>query len=166
MMEELLLPEWLKSAEGFVAAVGGPTRSDTYLINVQVEHPTNGNMINYGTWDKMTGGELSSSSTSYRPGGMQPPISLGGQKSTANVVVSRLYRLARDHDGVQQLYDGVGKSKMIVTKQPLDLEGNAYGRPLVWQGVLDQVKTPDADSESAAAGLIELTMVVEGYPTT
>jgi hypothetical protein len=57
----MYLPEWLKSAEGFAAAAGGPTRQDTYLLNVQVEHPVNGAMINYGTWDKMSGGGLSSS---------------------------------------------------------------------------------------------------------
>lgn len=160
------LPNWLKSAEGFTAAVGGPTRSDTYRLNVQVEHPVSGAMINYGTWDKMTGGELSASSTSYRPGGMGAPVSLGGQKTTANVTVSRLYRLQRDHDVAQQLLDGVGRCRMVVTKQPLDIEGNTYGKPLVYTGTLDQVKTPDVDSESSAAGLIELQMVVEGYPTT
>lgn len=159
------LPSWLKSAEGFVMAAGGPTRSDTYRVNVQVEHPVSGAMINFGTWDKMTGGELSSSSSSYRPGGMGSPVSLGGQKTTANVTVSRLYRLARDHDVISQLLDGVGRVKMTVTKQPLDIEANTYGKPLVWTGTLDRVKTPDVDSESSTAGLIELEMVVEGYPS-
>lgn len=164
MLEKL--PSWLKSAAGFSAAAGGPTRSDTYLLNVQVEHPRTGAMINYTIWDKMTGGELTASTTSYRPGGMGPPISLGGQKTAANITVSRLYRLARDHDKVQDLLDGVGRSKMIVTRQPLDIEGNAYGKPIVWRGVLDGVKVPDVDSESSTAGIIELTMVVEGYPST
>lgn len=162
------LPSWLKSAAGFVAAAtgtGGPTRSDTYMVNVQVEHPRTGAMINYGTWDKMTGGELGASASSYRPGGMAPPVSLGGVKTTTNVTVSRLYRLARDHDVAQQLFDGVGRSKMVVTKQPLDIEGNTYGKPIVYHGTLDRVKTPDVDSESSSAGLIELEMVVEGYPS-
>lgn len=160
------LPKWLKSAEAFSAAAGGPTREDTYLLNVQVEHPVNGNMINYGTFDKMTGGELSSSATQYRPGGMGAPISLGGHKSTANVVVSRLYRLERDHSNIQQLLNAVGRCRMVVTKQPLDIEGNSYGKPIVWGGVLDRVKVPDVDSESQTAGLLELEMVVEGYPVS
>lgn len=162
----LKLPKWLKSAAAFTMAVGGPTRSDTYSINVRIAHPVNGNMINYGVWDKMTGGDLSASSTSYRPGGMAPPVSLGGQKTTAAITVSRLYRLARDHDVVQQLYDSVGKSQMVLTRQPLDIDGNAYGKPIVWVGVLDSVKVPDVDSESSAAGLIELGMVVDGYPSS
>lgn len=145
---------------------GGPTRQDTYAVNVQIEHPVSGAMINYGTFDKMSGGGLSSGAASYSPGGMQPPVSLGGKKTTANVTVSRLYRLGRDHDVVQQLLNSVGKSNMVVTKQPLDIEGNVYGRPIVYKGVLDRVTAPDVDSESSGAGLIELEMVVEGYPTS
>jgi voltage-gated potassium channel Kch len=160
------LPDWLKSAEAFSMAAGGPTRSDTYLLNVQIQHPVSGNMINYGTFDKMTGGELSSGATQYNPGGMAPPVSLGGRKTTSNVVVSRLYRLGRDHDVIQQILDGVGKSRMVVTKQPLDIEGNTYGKPIIFQGVLDRCKEPEVDSETSTAGLLELEMVVEGYPTT
>jgi hypothetical protein len=145
---------------------GGPTRQDTYAVNVQIAHPSNGNMINYGVWDKMSGGALSSGAASYNPGGMQPPVSLGGRRTVANVTVSRLYRLGRDHDVVQQLLDGVGKSAVIVTKQPLDIEGNIYGRPIVYKGVLDRVSPPDVDSESSTAGLLEIEMVVEGYPTS
>jgi hypothetical protein len=133
---------------------------------VQIAHPTNGNMLNYGVFDKLTGGGLSSSATSYRPGGMAPPVSLGGQRVTANVVVSRLYRLGRDHDVVGQLLDSVGKSDMVISKQPLDIDGNVYGRPIVYKGVLDRVTAPEVDSEGNAAGLIELEMVVEGYPTS
>lgn len=149
-----------------LAQTGGPTRVDTYSINVQVVDAVTGRMLNLGTWDKLTGGDLSASSTSYRPGGMGPPVSLGGQKTTANIVVSRLYRLARDHDIVQMLFNGVGRSDMVVTKQPLDIQGNAYGKPIVYHGTLERVKTPEPDSEASTAGLIELEMVPEGYPTT
>lgn len=156
-----------KSAEGFIAAAAvGPTRQDTYLVNVQIENIRTGRMVNHGTWDKLTGGGLSASSTSYRPGGMAPPVSLGGVRTTANVVVTRLYRLQRDHDVVQTLLDGVGRADMIVTKQPLNLDGVPYGRPIVYKGTLDRCTPPEHDSEQTGAGLIELEMVVEGYPTT
>lgn len=160
-----LLPDWLKSATGFSAATGGPTRADTYLLNVQIEHPTTGNMLNYGTFDKMTGGELSAGATQYFPGGLGSPISLGGHKTTSNIVVSRLYKLERDHVVAQQLLNGVGRVHMVVTRQPLDIEGNTYGKPIVWSGILDRVKFPDVDSEASTAGLLELEMVAEGYPT-
>jgi hypothetical protein len=145
---------------------GGPTRQDTYTLTVLVDHPRSGNPINYGVWDKMSGGALQAGATSYNPGGMAPPVSLGGRKTVTNVTVSRLYRLGRDHDVLQQLLDSVGKSDMTVIKQPMDIDGNVYGRPIVYKGKLDRVSTPDVDSESSSAGLIELELVVEGYPTS
>lgn len=145
---------------------GGPTRQDTYSINVSIEHPVSGAMINYGVWDKMSGGAVDSNETKYMPGGMAPPISLGGTKTVDNVVVSRLYRLGRDHDVIQQIIDSVGKSQMVVTKQPLDLNGVSYGRPIVYQGTLKRCTPPEVDSEASGAGLVELEMTVEGYPTS
>jgi len=95
---------------------------------------------------------------------MAPTVSLGGSKTTDNVVVSRLYRLGRDHDFVQTLFSGVGKAKMIVTKQPLDVDGNVYGKPIVYNGTLKRVTPPEHDSESSAAALLELEMTPEGEP--
>lgn len=145
---------------------GGPTRQDTYLLNVQIRNPVSGTMVNYGKWDKMTGGEVDSDETKYYEGGMVPPTSLGGRKTVGNITVSRLYRLGRDHDVVQKIFDAVGKSDMIVTKQPLDLDGNVYGRPIVYKGTLKRCTPPEVDSESSSAGLLELEMTVEGFPTS
>lgn len=160
------LPHWLKSAAGFSAAVGGPTRADTYLVAVQVENILTNNLVYLGIWDKFTGGGVSASANTYRPGAMAPPIGIGGVKTTANVVVSRLYRLGRDHDIVQMLLNGVGHANMVITKQPLDLDGIAYGRPITYKGTLDRCTPPDHDSEATTAGLIELEMVVDGYPSS
>lgn len=142
-----------------------PTRQDTYVLNVQIAHPVNGNMLDYGTWDKMSGGEVAAGATQYHPGGMAPPISLGGRKTTGNVTVSRLYKLGRDHDVVDQILSSVGKSKMIITKQPLNIEGVRYGNPITYKGILDRCTPPEVDSESESAGMLELEMVVEGYPS-
>lgn len=160
------LPIWLKSAKAFTAATGGPTREDTYSITVAVADPQTGALILYGVWDKMTGGVVDSDGVQYYPGAMAPPVSLGGRRTVSNVVVTRLYRLGRDHDVIGKLYDGVGSSIMIVTKQPLDLDGNTYGRPIVYNGVLKTVTAPDVDSDAAATpGLIILEMTVTGFPS-
>lgn len=165
----MLKPAWLKSAGQFVMATsnGGPTREDTFLITVHIEDMSagDGSMMDLGTWDKQSGGDLDSSDTTYRPGGMAPQISLGGPQSTTNVTVSRLYRLARDHAKIGKLYAAVGRGKMTVSKQPLDIEGNTFGKPIVWHGVLKTVKAPTTDSEATAAALIELEMTVEGNPS-
>jgi len=160
-------PAWLKSAESFTMAAGGPTREDTYQVNVQIEDIAagDGSMIDLGVWDKKTGGDLDSTDTVYRPGGMAPQISLGGPKTTTNITVSRLYRLNRDHAHMTRLYRAVGLGKMIVAQQPLDIEGNAFGNPLVWHGRLKTVKAPPVDSEASGASMVELEMTVEGYPS-
>lgn len=145
----------------------GPTRQDTYRVTVQVMDLATHQMVNLGTFDKMSGGVVSADSAQYRPGGMEPPVSLGGTRTTSNVIVSRLYRLIRDHDHQQRLINGVGRAKMIVSKQPLDIEGNAdpTHKPFVYRGILERWQSPEVDSESTTAGLLELEMSVEGFPT-
>jgi hypothetical protein len=145
---------------------GGPTRPDTYSVSVEIAHPVSGNMIPYAVWDKFSGGEIDSEEAVYHPGGMAPPVSLGGRKNVGNVTVSRLYRLGRDHDVVQQLIDSVGRSSMTVTKQPLTVEGKIYGKPIVYKGTLKRCTPPEVDSEGSGAGMIELEMTVEGYPSS
>lgn len=159
-------PAWLVSAEEFVMAAGGPTREDTWAVNVQIEDVAagDGSMIDLGIWDKKTGGDLDSTETVYRPGGMSPQISLGGPKTTSSITVSRLYRLNRDHQHMGRLWRAVGIGAMLVAQQPLDIEGNVFGQPIVWTGKLKTVKTPAVDSEAAGAALLELEMTVEGEP--
>ena len=159
-------PAWLKSAGAFTMATGGPTREDTWHVSVLVEDMAagDGSMLDFATWDKQGGGDVDSSDTTYRPGAMGPQISLGGPKTTSNVTASRLYRLERDHAHVGKLVAAVGRGRMTVIKQPLDIEGNAFGKPLVYNGRLKTVKFPTVDSEATGAAMIELEMSVEGDP--
>lgn len=137
---------------------GGPTRQDTYSVSVSVDG------VNLGIWDKMTGGAVDSEEYKYKPGAMAPVVSLGGTKTVDNVVVSRLYRLARDHDRAQWLINRVGNARVVVSKQPLDTDGNVYGKPIIYRGTLKRCTFPEVDSESSNAGLIELEVTPEGNP--
>jgi hypothetical protein len=138
---------------------GGPTRKDTYTIHVKVGG------ADLGVFDKMTGGNLDSDEFQYSPGGMVDPISLGGKRKPANFTVSRLYRLARDHNRMQFLLNHVGKGEVIVLKQPMDIDGNVFGDPLVHKGTLKNVQAPEVDSESSDAGLLELEVTPNGPPS-
>lgn len=142
-----------------------PTRQDTYTINVQLEDLTSGNMIDLGTFDKMTGGAVDSEDSKYYPGGMGDPISLGGRRSVDNVTVSRLYLLSRDHDVVHKQIQRVGKARAIITKHPMDINGNIYGKPVVYNATVKRVTLPEVDSEASGPGLIEFEFVVDGFPT-
>jgi len=138
--------------------MAGPTRQDTFRVTVFIAG------INFGVWDKKTGGQVDSEENSYKPGGMVPPVSLGGSKNVDNIVVSRLYRQERDHTAVQRLFGWCGKATMSVHQQPLDMDAQPFGNPIVWRGTLKRVMPPDVDSESNDAAMLELEMTVDGYP--
>jgi hypothetical protein len=130
------------------------SRADQYNVTVSLD----GNGL--GTWDKMSGGEKDSEESKYRPGGMQATLSLGGYTTVGNVTVSRLFKLDRDYAQLSNLLDRVGRGAVVVTKQSLDTDGNPYGKPTVYTGILKTVTPPEHDSESSDAALIEIEVSV------
>lgn len=117
-----------------------------------------------GVWDKMTGGNRDSDDPTYPPGGMGEPIALGGRSWTEPVTVSRIYDLERDHSLIATLHARTGKGWVVVTKQPLDEDGNAYGEPIVRAGKLKSVVEPDVDSESSDPSMLEIEVTSPGTP--
>jgi len=142
-----------------MAQTVNPTREDTFSVTVTV------GSWNTGVWDKKSGGELDSDDGIYYPGAMGPQIALGGRRKPGNITVSRLYRLQRDHDTIQRLLDAVGKQLVTVKQQPLDIDGNAYGAPIVMNCRLKKVTPPTHDSSSSNAAMIELELVQNSDPT-
>jgi hypothetical protein len=135
------------------------SRQDQYAITLNVDG------VDMGVWDKLSGGEIDSEESKYKPGGMGAHISLGGSVEVGNITVSRLYNLNRDHEGangIHWLISRVGKGNVTVNRQPLDVDGNAFGRPLVYTGKLKTVTPPEVDSESADAALIECEITPAG----
>jgi len=118
--------------------------------------------VDLGTWDKKTGGEIDSEETTYKPGAMGARISLGGSVNVGAVTVSRLFDLDRDGTTMHWLIGRVGKGEMVVAIQPLDVDGNAYGRSLTYSGKLKQYNPYEVDSESSDAALIELECTPAG----
>src|SRR4051812_6328274 len=104
------------------------TRQDTFTVIVTL----NGNSL--GIWDKKSGGEVDSEENKYYPGGMQPPQDLGGKVTPGNVTCSRLYDRHDDHDKINTLLNAVGKGSMTVSQRPMDVNGNPYGRPIIYRG--------------------------------
>lgn len=130
------------------------SREDQYNVTVSISY--GGTSKDLGTFDSLSGGEVDSEETKFWPGGLSQQLSLGGRRSVNNVTVGRLYDLARDHQNVAWLFGGVGKANVTVAKTVLDVDGNAYGRPIVYKGTLKQVTLPDHDSESSDAAMFEL----------
>jgi len=135
------------------------TRADTWDLRVKIAGR------NLATWDAQTGGAVDSEEFTYKPGAMAEPVSLGGSKTTENLVIRRLYRLNRDHIISDWLMRQVGKADVVITKQPLDSDGNAWGNPITYRGTLKRVTFPEHDSTSSDAALIEIEVTPDGYPT-
>ena len=132
------------------------SREDQYSVTVAIDGE------DFGVWDKLEGFEVDSEELKYKPGGMAPHVSLGGSSTVENGTVSRLYDLARDHQVVHAMMSKVGKAIAVVTKQPLDIDGNAFGRPIVYSGKLKRVSPPNADSESNDAAMLEIEVSPAG----
>lgn len=118
-----------------------------------------------GVFDKMTGGEIDSEETKYKPGGMGPSISLGGSTTPGNCVISRFYDYSRDNALCKQLMNVVGKVQMSITKSPMDPDGNIYpdpGSAIVYTGTLKRVTPPEPDSEGTGAAMLEIEMSTAG----
>lgn len=115
-----------------------------------------------GVWDTLAGGGVESSETKYRPGGMEPEVSLGGSTSVGNLTLGRLLGPG-DWDYMHDLMSArVGRAEATVARQPLDADGNPFGRPLSYRGILHAVMPGDADSNSQDAQVWTITVSTEG----
>jgi hypothetical protein len=131
-------------------------RQDQYAITMTIDG------TDLGVWDKLEGGEIDSEETQYKPGSMGSSISLGGSVNVGTLTVSRLYVLNRDHDRIHWLIGRAGKGSAVVNRQPLDADGNAYGRPLVYTGKVKSVAPPEVDSEGSDAALLAVEITPAG----
>jgi len=136
------------------------TRQDTFVVRVSL------NGVSLGIWDKKTGGALDSDDIKYYPGGMLPPIMLGGKKTTDNITLQRNYDRVDDHDKIGTLLGAVGSGVVDVSQRPMDPDGHEWpGKSVTWTGILKRVMVPDVDSESTTASLVEIEVTISGFPT-
>lgn len=117
----------------------------------------------YGVWDQFSGGDLASTVTPYVPGS-GPQVPLSGIPTVAPITVSRLYDLHRDHANLPAMFAAVGGGTCVVKLVPIDRDGNAFGKAIIWSGILDKVTVPQADSTSSDAAKVTLEITPGGSP--
>ncbi len=115
-----------------------------------------------GVFDTFEGGAADSEETKYKPGGMEPEITLGGSRTFDNVTLARLYQHDRDHHLSRQLMNKAGEADVTIKRQPLDKEGNADPAltPHVYKGTLKAVTPPTSDSTSSDPNTFEIECTV------
>lgn len=115
-----------------------------------------------GVFDSFDGGDGDSEETKYPPGAMGPEESLGGRQTRDNFTVGRRYKLDRDHPLYVWLDSRRGKGEFKGSAQPLDPDGNPYGKPLPLRGKLKKVTRPKHNSTSSDPAMIELEISAHG----
>lgn len=114
-----------------------------------------------GVWDTLSGGESDSDSTTYRPGGMGPQVSLGGPRTIGALTLGRLISRP-DWEFMHNLMNRTGQARAVVSRQPLDEDGNPWGRPLTYTGTVKTCTPGDTDSNSSDAQVWEIVVTPEG----
>jgi len=137
-----------------------PTREDTNLVTLRVDD------VDFGVWDKKTGGNADSEETKYSPGGMAKEVSLGGRQNHENITLSREFDWSRDLPSLGYLLDRRGRGAVTIGQQFLDIDGNARGNPLTSTGTLKSVQAPDHDSSGNDAALIEIECTIVSMVST
>ena len=112
-----------------------------------------------GIFDSRTGGEVDADGLAVRHTGEGLKLAATRRFTVGDITVSREKERDRDHALAQQLKTRVGKAKMVVSDQPLDEDGNAWGKPDIWTGILKTVNGGDSSADSTDAKELELTMV-------
>jgi|ERR1035438_4936466 hypothetical protein len=140
-------------------------RSDTWLNTVTV----NGALFplaDGGVWDTFKGGDVDSSADVYHAGGMAPQEVVGGQPTISTVTLDKALDLQADWASVQQLMVGgpgtVGNASITIHRQPLDINKNPSGTPLIYNGIVKSCAPGDTDSNKSDIQMWSITAVVNG----
>jgi hypothetical protein len=124
-----------------------------------------------GVWDTWEGAAVTAENTKHRRGAMGIQVAVGGAVTIEDVTITRDYDLARDHlgkwpttstDMTHWMANAVGKSRVVATKQFLDADGLAFGKPIVISGILIGYTIPGSDSDSSEVGMVEIVINPDG----
>jgi hypothetical protein len=114
-----------------------------------------------GVFDSRSGGEVDSEVSKRYVGGQRVQQIYKGLRATGDVTITRGYERERDHELARTLEQRAGLAPMSVSEQPLDDEGNPWGKPKTWTGKLKSVNTGDYDAQSGEPRIIEFVMVAQ-----
>jgi hypothetical protein len=117
--------------------------------------------VDYGTFDKFAGGDVSAPVNKHRPGGMGPEVTYLSLPVYSDVTLTKVYNTQADHDRVAALHNAVGNQLATVTLSPLDDTGAIWGTPRIYTGRLVSVKDGGTDSTSNAARMFEVDISIE-----
>lgn len=113
-------------------------------------------------FNRREGGNTDSEESKTFPGGMRPQKAHGGPQTVENVTLAGEFIPQQDHEGLRWLRSRAGKGVVSASEQLLDVDGNAFGRPDTWTGVLKSVNTGDYDASSGDPRELEVEVSTDG----
>jgi len=116
-------------------------------------------MGNLGVFDKRAGGETMAKPALYRPGGMGPQVAVPALPTFQDLTISKGFDLNKDIPIIAKLMQLSGRANVTVTEQMLDSDGNAFGTPRVWNGILADVNPGIGDGESEVTRIWDITVI-------
>jgi hypothetical protein len=133
-------------------------RKDTWLVNLSVA-----GVGDVGVARKADGFDIESEEVKVRPGGMAPEVSLGGKRSRNAATLTfwnNEQREAQTPALERAAGAGDGAGACVITRQPLDGDGNPNGKVRTYTGTLRNVKPVeyDEDSNDPAELEVEITL--------
>lgn len=131
-------------------------RQDQHAVSLIIDG------VNLGIFDTRSGGAAGSEEVKHRPGGMGAQRAHGGPPTIENLTLTREYIDEIEEPRRLWLEGRRGKGRAVVVDQHLDVDGNAFGRPEVFTGILLSVKTPEHDSNSGDLGMLEIEVSTDG----
>lgn len=120
-------------------------------------------MGEFGTFDTITGGELTQNTTEYTPGGLRTALKLPGTYTYSDITLTRVWDPLRDGSLVdwakRNMRDGIPEprqvTKMTKTQQGIIQDFKTY---LV---IPKALKTPDGKNGDNTMAEISITLAVE-----
>jgi hypothetical protein len=127
-----------------------PRRQDQFKITATIDGE------DAGPFTEMKGGESEADSSKIREGGGEDEIPLGGPKSVSDITLTHTYRPDRDSLLLTRWHGRTGLAAVVIKKQPLDDDLNAFGQPRVYTGILQKTGDPETNANANDTATFDL----------
>jgi len=136
------------------------TNFSTYGGEQQWLASLNVNGVDYGNFDKFSGGDAVASVSKFRPAGMGPERTYLALPVFANITLTKAF-VQTDYAIQNTLRNLVGAAQATVKITPLNDAGKPWGTPRTYTGRIEAVKDGNTDSTSNAVRTWMVDVVVE-----
>lgn len=116
-----------------------------------------------GEWDALEGGDTTSATRIYRPGGRSEPEAMAAPKITGDISLERAYRGTFDGDVRKSLLGHIGKRVNVTVFAMDESKNRVSGTIETIDGILKEVTRPSFRSEADTVALYRVVVTPSGH---